>query len=63
MSQNPLPADRTSPHVIEDRIALPIGVGERVKAFIVDKRTGNVVLNIRDGVILKAVIEEHLKAS
>jgi hypothetical protein len=55
--------ERTSPHIIEDRIAMPPWVGERVKSFMLDKRTGNVVLNIRDGVILKAVIEEHLKGT
>lgn len=42
-------------------IALPGAIYERVHAFVVDRRSGNVILNIRDGQILKAVLEEHVK--
>lgn len=41
-------------------IALPDAIYERVRRFVVDRRTGNVILNIRDGQILKAVLEEHV---
>ncbi len=37
---------------------LPIAVEERIRAFLVDKRTGNVQLNIKDGRILGLRIEE-----
>lgn len=34
---------------------------QRLDKFLVDKGTGNVVLNIKDGVVMKLVIEEHIK--
>lgn len=34
---------------------------ERLDKFLVDKGTGNVVLNIKDGQVMKLVIEEHIK--
>jgi hypothetical protein len=34
---------------------------DRLDQFLVDKGTGNVVLNIKDGQVLKLVIEEHIK--
>lgn len=48
--------------VIDDRITVPKTIGEKIREFLVDKRTGNVVLNIRDGQIMKAELQEHVKA-
>jgi len=42
-------------------VPMPALGAERVLRFLFDKRTGNVVLNIRDGEILKVVLEEHVK--
>jgi hypothetical protein len=58
-----MPTEPNVTNIVEDRIAMPPGIGAPVKKFLLDKGTGNVVLNIRDGVILKAVIEVHLKPS
>jgi len=42
---------------------VPGNIAELLQRFMLDKRTGNVVLNIREGEILKAVIEDHVRAS
>lgn len=34
---------------------------ERLHQFMLDARSGNVVLHVRDGEILKATLEEHVK--
>lgn len=39
-------------------LALPRELTERIQEFLLDKRTGNVRLNIRDGEILGFHIEE-----
>lgn len=52
---------RQPPQPTPGAVALPANIYERVRAFIVDRRSGNVVLNIREGEILKCVIEEHVK--
>lgn len=44
-------------------VPMPPLAAQRVLQFMFDKRTGNVVLNIRDGEILKLQIEEHVKVS
>lgn len=44
-------------------VPMPVLGAERVLRFMFDKRTGNVVLNIRDGEIMKVVLEEHVKIS
>jgi hypothetical protein len=42
---------------------VPLNIWLHLNRFMLDKRTGNVVLNIRDGEILKAVFEDHVRAS
>ncbi len=42
---------------------VPENIWRQLNRFMLDKRTGNVVLNIRDGEILKAVFEDHIRAS
>lgn len=42
---------------------VPLNIWRQLNRFMLDKRTGNVVLNIRDGEILKAVFEDHIRAS
>ena len=42
-------------------VPMPPAAAERLLQFIFDKRTGNVVLNIRDGEILKMELQEHIK--
>jgi len=44
-------------------VPIPTAIAAQVNRFMLDRRTGNVVLNIRDGEILKAVIEDHIRAS
>ena len=36
---------------------VPVKVAEALRDFILDKRTGNVVLNIKDGIILGLRVE------
>ncbi len=40
---------------------MPFHLRQRLDQFLVDKGTGNVVLNIKDGQVMKLVIEEHIK--
>ncbi|MGE0372997.1 MAG: hypothetical protein AB7Q01_14100 [Gammaproteobacteria bacterium] len=42
-------------------VPMPALGAERVLRFLFDKRTGNVVLNIKDGEILKVILEEHVR--
>ena len=42
-------------------VRMPIHLRQRLDQFLVDKSTGNVVLNIKDGQVMKLVIEEHIK--
>jgi len=43
-------------------LPVPEAISKKILRFLVDKCTGNVVLNIRDGQILKAELQEHVKA-
>ena len=59
MAATPMRSDR--PKGLPDLV--PGNIAELLQRFMLDKRTGNVVLNIREGEILKAVIEDHVRAS
>lgn len=43
---------------INGKVVIPPAVWERLEAFVLDRRTGNVTFNIRDGYILSARIED-----
>ena len=43
-------------------VPFPSYLGQIVSGFLVDKRHGNIILNVRDGQIMKVVIEETFKA-
>lgn len=62
----PLPkADKHLPHctVAAGGIWIPLtdNIRDRVASFMLDSRTGKVLLNIRDGVVHNAVLEEHVR--
>lgn len=42
-------------------LQVPPAIRHRVHQFMLDLRSGNVVLHVRDGEILKATLEEHVK--
>lgn len=56
--KNPPPDIVPVPH---PPVTLPKAVVDTIKGFQVDKRTGNVTLNIRDGKILGLHAEEIVK--
>lgn len=58
---------RAKPYVCPDRdakpvknVLLPVSVARALEQFILDARTGNVQLNIRNGQILGLTVEEKL---
>lgn len=62
MPVSPMKTDRKAvPETVD--VPIPTAIAAQVNRFMLDRRTGNVVLNIRDGEILKAVIEDHIRAS
>jgi len=61
MSRTPEQRRRDEPRV--KLVAMPISVGEKLSGFCLDRKTGNVLLNIRDGEILKAQLTEFVGAS
>lgn len=42
-------------------VAVPIGVGDIIAKFMVDRAHGNITLNFQDGQIKKVVVEQHHK--
>ncbi len=43
---------------IEPNVVIPTLIWERLETFLLDRRSGNVTLNIRDGHILSARVED-----
>jgi hypothetical protein len=43
---------------IAPNVAIPTPIWERLETFLLDRRSGNVTLNIRDGHILSARVED-----
>jgi hypothetical protein len=39
-------------------VVIPIPIWQRLETFLLDRRSGNVTLNIRDGQILSARVED-----
>ncbi len=56
-------AERSASPLDTADLTVPVNIALKLRAFMLDKRTGNVVLNIRDGEILKAVFEDHVRAT
>ena len=45
---------------VPDPVILPADAWASIKKFVLDKKTGNLTLKIRDGVVLGARVEELL---
>jgi hypothetical protein len=43
---------------IAPNVVIPAPIWERLENFVLDRRSGNVTLNIRDGCILSARVED-----
>jgi hypothetical protein len=47
--------------VEESGVLLPLRIAKRIGEFLDDKLTGNITINVRDGEVLGAQIEEKVK--